>query len=600
MVNELNPLDANAKQESAATITSTLTNSEDSFSTLIQNYFKNINTEGGIVEGTVVDFENGHAIVDVGLKSEGIVDDKELSLDGLKKTLKVGDQISVYIESLEGLDGRINLSRERVLQENSWSEVKEKFKAEDDVEGEIIGRVKGGFIVDINHLTAFLPGSQVDVRPVKDVSHLVGIKQPFKVLKMDELRGNVVVSRRAILETGHQKAVNTILDSIEAGQIMDGVVKNITNYGAFIDLGTIDGLVHIADISWSRISHPSEKLSLGQKVQVKVIKYDSVKRQVSLGIKQLENDPWSKISEGMDKSSKISATVSSVTDYGVFVEITKGIEGLVHISEITWSKSVRELMKEIKPGQKVDVVILEIDRDKHRISLSMKRCEVNPWNDFTTAHKVDDIVTGKIMAKFEYNMSVEISDKVEGLLYYNNLSWSNDGKKLSENYKEGDQVEVKIIELLPEKEKLILGVKQLTDNPFNKITDFIDEENRVTCVVSKIKFDGIEVLIGDSIPSFIKKYELAKDKFDQRTDRFAEGEKIDAKVIKMDQDTQSVILSIKALEIQDEKKAIKEYGSATSGASLGDILGDAFGDLEQKTDNKSQDSKSSDGDKADK
>ena len=580
MVNEQTPLDTNAEQENAVTSTPA---AGESFSDLIQDYFKNINSEGGIVEGTVVGFESNHAIVDVGLKSEGIVDEKELALDGLKETLKVHDKIQVYIESLEGTDGRITLSRERVLQENSWLKVKGKFQESEDVEGEIVGRVKGGFIVDINHLTAFLPGSQVDVRPVKDVSHLVGIKQPFKVLKMDELRGNVVVSRRAILEAGHQKAVDSVLSAIEPGQIMDGVVKNITSYGAFIDLGTIDGLVHIADISWSRISHPSEMLNLGQKVQVKVIKYDPIKRQVSLGIKQLENDPWSKVSEGMDKDAKISATVSSVTDYGVFVEIAKGIEGLVHVSEITWTKSVRDLMKEIKPGQKVDVVILEIDRDKHRISLSMKRCEANPWHDFASSHKVDDVVTGKIVSKFEFNMSLEISDNVEGLLYYNNLSWSSDGKQIAEGYKEGDQIEVKIIELSPDREKLVLGVKQLTESPFSKVEDFVDEENRVTCVVSKIRGDGIEVLIGDSIPVFIKKHELAKDKFDQRTDRFAEGEKIDAKLVKIDKETKNITLSIKALEIQEEKKAIKEYGSATSGASLGDILGDAFGSLGQNS-----------------
>jgi len=580
MVNVENSLENNSEQANAGVQQS----SENSFSDLIKDYFKNLNSEGGIVDGTVVGFENSHAIVDVGLKSEGIVDDKELSLDGLIKTLKVGDNIQVYIESLEGTDGRINLSRERVLQENSWVEVREKFQKEEDVEGEIIGRVKGGFIVDINHLTAFLPGSQVDVRPVKDVSGLVGIKQPFKVLKMDELRGNVVVSRRAILESGHQKAVNSILDSIEPGQIMDGVVKNITNYGAFIDLGTIDGLVHIADISWSRISHPSEKLSLGQKVQVKVIKYDSVKKQVSLGIKQLENDPWSKISEGMDKNTKISATVSSVTDYGVFVEIEKGIEGLVHISEISWSKSVKSILNDIKPGSKVDVVILEIDRDKHRISLSMKRCGDNPWNDFATTNKVDDVVKGKIVAKFDTNVSVEIAENIEGLLYYNNISWSGDGKRIAQDYNVGDEIEVKIIELSPEKERLSLSVKQLTENPYSKITDLIDDESRVTCVVSKVKPEGIEVLIDGSVPSFIKKHDLAKDKFDQRSDRFAEGETIDAKVIKIDKESNNIILSIKALEIHEEKKAIKEYGSATSGASLGDILGDALGDLDKKTD----------------
>lgn len=549
------------------------------FADLLKEYFKDEKKEGSIVEGVIQGFESGNAIVDVGLKSEGLIDPRELSLDGDSQKLKVGDKIKVYIESFEGRNGRVSLSRERVLQEQSWEEIKGKFQDEDVVEGEITGRVKGGFIVEIMHVTAFLPGSQVDVRPVKNVSALVGFKQPFKVLKMDELRGNVVVSRRAILEEGHKKAVDKVLANIEEGQIMDGVVKNITNYGAFIDLGTIDGLIHIADISWSRISHPSEVLSLGQQIKVKVIKYDSEKRQVSLGLKQLEHDPWADIAKKLEGGAKLKGKVSNITDYGIFVELDKGVEGLVHVSEMTWTKGASNPIKEYSPGKEVEVVILEVDRDKHRISLSIKRCRENPWKPFSEANKVGDVVKAKIKLATDYAFVLSFTENIEGVLQYAELSWGVDGRKVADKHKVGDEIEVKILELDVEKEKLTVGVKQLEDNPFDNLEKLVGKDKRVTVLVEEIKPDGIVVLVADTVPVFIKRVDLAKDKGDQRPDRFAVGERIDVKVTRLDSATRKISLSIKALEVAEEKKVIEEYGSTSSGASLGDILGDAFDEV---------------------
>ncbi len=549
---------------------------DNDFSSLLKQSFDTQSREASVVEGIITEVTGTHLIIDVGLKSEGFVDLKELSQEE-QKSYNTGDKIEVFLESYEGSDGSLKLSRQRVLQEKSWEEIKAKYEADEVVEGEITGRVKGGFTVQINNLIAFLPGSQVDVRPIKDLSALTGHLEQFKVLKMDELRGNVVVSRRAILEDSHRKTVDKVLDKIEEGQELEGIVKNITNYGAFIDLGAIDGLVHIADISWSRITHPSEVLSLGQKIKVKIIKYDAEKRQVSLGIKQLENDPWVDISKSLDEGKKLKGKITNITDYGVFVELKKGIEGLVHVSEITWTKSISDPIKDLKSGEEVEVVILEIDRDKHRISLSMKRCNANPWDALIQTHKVGDEIKASIKAATDFGFYLEVAVDIDGLLHFSDLSWSGDAKQEAKKYQVGDELSVKILELDPAKERLSLGLKQLTKDPFGDLTETLNKDDLVTCVVADLKNDGISVNVSDTdVQVFIKKQDLAKDKADQRIDRFAVGEKIDAKVIKLDKEQRKIILSIKALEIQEEKDAIKEYGSVTSGASLGDILGSAL------------------------
>lgn len=561
-------------------------NLDNDFAILLKESFSNQALEGTIIEGIIQEITSTHYIIDVGLKSEGFIDIKELKDDGSKQ-YKVGDKIEIFLESFEGGDGRIRLSRQRVLQEKSWKEIQQKFEKNEIVEGSISGRVKGGFTVEVGHLTAFLPGSQIDVRPIKDISILLGHDEKFKVLKMDELRGNVVVSRRAILEEGHQKAVDEVLSGISEGQILQGTVKNITNYGAFIDLGTIDGLIHIADISWSRITHPSEVLSLGQKIKVKVIKYDPVKKQISLGLKQLEHDPWADLSKSLEQGNKLKGKITNITDYGVFVELQKGIEGLVHVSEMTWAKNNTNLIKNITSGQEIEVVILEIDRDKHRISLSMKRCIENPWDSYAKQHKVGDIVKGKIKSSTDYGFYVGFDNDIDGLLHFSDLVWSGDNKQESEKYKVGDEVEVKILELNTEKERLSVGIKQLSGDPIEQLQKDLSADKRITCVVSEIRGDGINVTVLDNITVFIKKSELAKDKIDQRPDRFAVGEKLDAKVTKIDKENRKINVSVKALEVQEEENAIKEYGSATSGASLGDILGNALDETISDNSNKS-------------
>ena len=547
---------------------------ENDFDQLLKDSFAEQASEGKIVKGIISEITKTHAIIDIGLKSEGFIDVKEIV--GSEEP-KIGDEIEVFIEEYEGRDGRVRLSYERVLQEKSWASVSSTFAEGGILEGEITGRVKGGFIVEIESLTAFLPGSQVDVKPVRDITMLLGHKEQFKVLKMDDLRGNVVVSRRAILEESHQEAINKVLETIEEGQILDGVVKNITNYGAFIDLGTIDGLVHIADISWSRISHPSEMLSLGQNLKVKVIKYDDKKKQVSLGIKQLEHDPWGDISKNIGEGGKLKGKITNITDYGVFVELQKGIEGLVHLSEISWAKGNANQIKNLSLAQEVEVVILEIDRDKHRISLSIKRATDNPWSDFVKDNKVGDTVTGEIKTVTEYCFYVEVAKNVEALLHFSDLVWQGDAKKAAAEYKKGDKVEAQITELTVEKERLCLSVKHLSGNPFKELEKDLAKDKRVTCTVTEVKNDGIIVEILDSISVFIKRTDLSKDKGDQRSDRFAVGERVDAKIVKFEKDSKKLTLSIKALEVEEEKEAIKEYGSTTSGASLGDILGEALG-----------------------
>ena len=551
-------------------------NLDNDFAQLLKESFSKEIKEGQIIEGVIKEITPIYFIIDVGLKSEGFIDTKELNVDGSSSDYKVGDTIEVFLEAFEGRDGRILLSRKRVLQEKSWAEIKAKHDKDETVEGLISGRVKGGFIVNIGHVTAFLPGSQVDMRPVKDISFLLGHEEKFKILKMDDVRGNVVVSRRAILQEGHQQAIDKILENVEEGQVLDGVVKNITNYGAFIDLGTVDGLVHIADISWTRISHPSEVLSLGEKIKVKVIKYDAVKKQISLGIKQLKNDPWADFSEKLKVGNKLKGKITNITDYGLFVELQKGIEGLVHMSEITWAKGVSNPLKDLSAGQEVEVAILEVDESKHRISLSIKRAGESPWDKLQKSFKKGDIVEGKIKTFTDYGFYVEIQENIDGLVHSSDLSWQGNAKQEMAKYKLGDQIKVKIIELDLEKERLALGVKQLADDPFAKAEESIGKDKQITCIVSEIHNDGILVAIFDKLEVFIKRADLAKDKSDQRTDRFAVGEKIDAKVIKIDKEARKISLSIKALEIQDEKNAIKEYGSAVSGASLGDILGGAL------------------------
>lgn len=537
-------------------------------------------SEGSVVKGIIVAIEKDVVIIDVGMKSEGRIPLREFAVNNIPAELRVGDEIEVYLDKIENKNGEAVLSREKALREEAWVKLEKACTDSQRVDGVIFGRVKGGFTVDIQGAVAFLPGSQVDIRPIRDVTPLMHITQPFQILKMDRKRGNIVVSRRAVLEESRVEARNDLLGKITEGQVLDGIVKNITDYGAFIDMGGIDGLLHVTDISWRRISHPTEVLSIGQTIKVMVTKFDQATKRVSLGMKQLESNPWQEAAEKYTVGTKLSGKVTNITDYGAFVEIEPGIEGLVHVSEISWIKKSTHPSKLVSVSQEVNVVVLDIDVSKHRISLGMKQCEENPWVSYATKVKVGDIIEGEIRNITDFGLFVGLEGDIDGLIHHSDLSWAELGDAAIKNYKKGEMIKAKILAIDIEKERISLGVKQLSEEPENKekgeeFTD-VQKGSTITCTVTEIHDDGITVKVSDGVTSFIKKSEIARERPDQRPDRFAVGDRVDVKVVSVDKAGRKVNVSIKALEMDDHKKAISEYGSENSGASLGDILGAAL------------------------
>jgi small subunit ribosomal protein S1 len=548
--------------------------STESFADLFEQSIKVEKVEGSVIKGKVVAIENDIAVIDVGLKTEGRVSLREFAaLDGTID-LKVGDEVDVYLERSDANVGAATVSREKAIRQKAWETLENSCKDGDIVQGTIFGRVKGGFTVDINGVIAFLPGSQVDIRPIKDISPLMNIKQPFQILKMDTKQGNVVVSRRAILEESREGERSEMLSKIKEGMEMDGLVKNITDYGAFVDLGSVDGLLHVTDISWSRISHPSEVLALGQKIRVKIIKFNEETKRISLGMKQLDGNPWAGVAARFPKGKQFKGAVTNLTDYGAFVEIEEGIEGLVHVSEISWTKNNAHPSKRLNIGQEVEVMILDIDEDKHRISLGMKQCEDNPWKAFGDKHPVGTILEGDVKNAVDFGLFIGLEGGVDGLIHVSDLSWEENPEGQLKSYTVGQKVKVKVLGIEPEKERISLGVKQLTEDTRVASTEGLNKGDTVTCIVSDVKDEGIEVTVNDNLKCFIKRGDLARDKIDQRSGRFAIGDKVDAKVISVSGN--NISLSIKALEVEEQKDAIATYGSTDSGASLGDILGAAL------------------------
>ncbi len=553
----------------------------ENFADLFESYVKSgEKNEGSVITGVIVAIENDDIVViDVGLKSEGRIPLKEFSQNGKVPELRVGDEVEVYLEKLENRHGEAIISREKALREESWTKLERACAKGERVDGVIFGRVKGGFTVDIEGAVAFLPGSQVDIRPVRDIGPLMGISQPFLILKMDRKRGNIVVSRRAILEESRVEARNELLGKISEGQILEGIVKNITDYGAFIDMGGIDGLLHVTDISWRRINHPSEVLHIGQNLKVMVTKFDQETKRISLGIKQLEKNPWEGVASKFAVGQRFKGTVTNITDYGAFVELEKGIEGLVHVSEMSWTKKNTHPSKIISSSQEVDVVVLDIDPVKHRISLGMKQCEENPWGQFAGKYPVGTIIEGTIRNITDFGLFIGLDGDIDGLVHHSDISWTETGENVMKEYKKGDTVKAKVLAVDAEKERISLGIKQLSDNTAaGGALDGINKGDVVTCVVTSIAESGIEVKINDSIVAYIKKSDLSRDRQEQRPDRFAVGDRVDAKVTNVDKTAHKVTMSIKALEADEQKRAIEEYGSADSGASLGDILGAALSD----------------------
>jgi len=533
--------------------------------------------EGRVVTGTVVSLENDFAIVDIGLKAEGRVPLKEFAVPGQPAELVVGDEVEVFVDRVENALGEAILSRDKARREESWTELEKALEGDARVNGVIFGRVKGGFTVDLNGAVAFLPGSQVDIRPIRDVTPLMNIEQPFQILKMDRRRGNIVVSRRAILEEDRQEQRTELLGKLKEGDAVDGVVKNITDYGAFVDLGGIDGLLHVTDMSWRRVNHPSEVLGIGETVKVQVVRINPETQRISLGMKQLAEDPWAGIEAKYVVGAKFTGTVTNITDYGAFVELEAGVEGLVHVSEMSWVKKNIHPGKIVSTSQEVEVMVLEVDASKRRISLGLKQCGDNPWDAFADKFPTGTEIEGEVKNITEFGLFIGLEGDVDGMVHLSDIAWDKGGEEAIAEFKKGDTVKAVVLDVDTRKERISLGIKQLGGDPFKDVSSKKRGE-QVTCVVKAVNENGIEVEVGEDtgVTAFIRRSDLARDRNDQRPERFAEGDKVDAMVTGVDKGSRKVNLSIKALEMAEEKAAVEQYGSADSGASLGDILGAAL------------------------
>ena len=543
---------------------------------LAESFSESTSVEGSVVRGTIIAIESDNAIIDVGLKSEGRIPLKEFTAPGQDPELQVGDTVEVYVERMEDKDGQALLSREKARREEAWVILERAFEAQERVTGVIFGRVKGGFTVDLSGATAFLPGSQVDIRPINDVSALMGAPQPFQILKIDRRRGNIVVSRRAVLEESRAEARSELVSNLVEGQILKGVVKNITDYGAFVDLGGVDGLLHVTDIAWRRINHPSEALTVGQTVDVQVIRFNEETQRISLGMKQLQNDPWENAVDEFKTGTRLSGRVTNITDYGAFVELDDGVEGLVHVSEMSWTKKNVHPGKIVSTSQEVEVVVLDIDLTKRRISLGLKQATDNPWAEFETNNKIGNVIEGEINNITEFGLFVGLTEEIDGLVHVSDISWSSSNEEVLEDFNKGDMVEAKILDIDLEKERISLGIKQLTSNPVADAVEKVRKGDAVTCIITAVTEQGLEVRVGDTLSGFIRRGDLARDRSDQRVERFAVGEKVDAVISQIDNKNNKLTLSIKAREMAEEKQAMAEFGSSDSGASLGDILGAAL------------------------
>lgn len=573
-----------------------LTPSREDFAALLDESFQESDQlEGSVVKGKVVAIEKDMAVIDVGLKTEGRVALKEFSGPGRDSTLEVGSEVEVYLERIENALGEAVISRDKARREESWVKLEKAFEDKEKVEGVIFNQVKGGFTVDLDGAVAFLPRSQVDIRPIRDVTPLMNTPQPFEILKMDRRRGNIVVSRRTVLEESRAEQRTEIVGKLEEGQEIDGTVKNITDYGAFVDLGGIDGLLHVTDIAWRRVNHPSEVLTIGETVKVKIIKINHETHRISLGIKQLQEDPWQNIETKYPIDARFNGHVTNITDYGAFVELEPGIEGLIHVSEMSWTKKNVHPGKIVATSQEVDVQVLEVDPVKRRISLGLKQTLNNPWESFAEKYPVGTIVEGEVKNKTEFGLFVGLEGDVDGMVHLSDLDWKRAGEQVIDEFKKGDQVRAQILDVDVDKERISLGIKQLGEDPFAsaKAGEDGSEIRRgsvVTCEILEVKEGGLEVqLAGTDLNAFIKRNELARDRGDQRPDRFAVGEKVDARVTVFDRKARKVSVSIKALEMAEEKEAIAQFGSADSGASLGDILGAALKARENEPEDENKD-----------
>lgn len=550
--------------------------SEDFAALLEESFGEGSPQEGNVVKGTIIAIENDLAVIDVGLKTEGRVPLKEFQTPGVTVTLVPGDVVEVFLDRIENALGEAVLSREKARREESWINLEKSYEANERVEGVIFGRVKGGFTVDLDGAIAFLPGSQVDIRPIRDITPLMNITQPFQILKMDKRRGNIVVSRRSILEEARAEQRQEIVANLKENQVVEGVVKNITDYGAFVDLGGIDGLLHVTDIAWKRVNHPSDILSIGQTVNVQIVRINQETQRISLGMKQLESDPWDGVEAKYPVGIKFTGRVTNIADYGAFVELEEGIEGLVHVSEMSWVKKNIHPGKIVASSQEVEVMVLEVDPNKRRISLGLKQCTDNPWLTFSDQFPKDTLVEGEIKNVTEFGLFIGLDGDVDGMVHMSDLDWNKSGEEAIAEFKKGDVVKAIVLDVDTDKERISLGIKQLSGDPMENAQD-VRRGAVVTCEVTAVKDNGIEVSLADgTIQAFIRRADLSRERSEQRPDRFAVGDKVDARVTQFDRSSRKVSVSVKALEIAEEKEAVAQYGSSDSGASLGDILGAAL------------------------
>jgi small subunit ribosomal protein S1 len=549
----------------------------DDFAALLDESFSEATpAEGSVIKGKVVAIEKDLAVIDVGLKTEGRVPLKEFGATSRSGTVQVGDEVEVYLERIENTMGEAVLSREKARREDSWTRLEQKFNAGEKVEGVIFNRVKGGFTVDLDGAVAFLPGSQVDIRPVKDVTPLMNVPQPFQILKMDRRRGNIVVSRRSVLEETRAEQRSEIVARLEEGQVVDGVVKNITDYGAFIDLGGIDGLLHVTDMAWRRVNHPTEILNVGDTVKVQIVRINQETQRISLGMKQLGADPWDGIEAKYPIQARFKGTVTNIADYGAFVELEPGVEGLIHVSEMSWVKKNVHPGKIVSTSQEVEVQVLEVDPAKRRISLGLKQTQENPWEAFAENQPKGSEIEGVIRNITEFGLFIGLDGGIDGMVHLSDLDWQRPGEEAIKDYNKGDTVRAVVLETDPEKERISLGIKQLGTDPFQSASG-LKKGGTVTCEVIEVKDAGIEVKIKSTdMTAFIRRADLSRDRSEQRPERFSAGDMVDAVVTQVDKSGRKIGLSIKALEIAEEKEAVAQFGSTDSGASLGDILGAAL------------------------
>ena len=563
---------------------------DDDFEALLADSFiSQEQLEGRVVHGTIVEIENDNVVIDVGLKTEGRISLREFSKSG--EEVAVGDAIEVFLERIENALGEAVISRDKARREEAWNHLEVAYDKGEQVEGSIVGRVKGGFTVDLSGAVAFLPGSQVDIRPVRDITPLMSIMQPFQILKMDRRRGNIVVSRRAVLEVTRAVQRTELVSNLAEGQVLDGVVKNITDYGAFVDLGGIDGLLHVTDMAWRRINHPSEALTIGETVKVQVIKVNPETQRISLGMKQLLEDPWDGIKVKYPLNAKFTGRVTNITDYGAFVEMEPGVEGLVHVSEMSWTKKNVHPGKIVSTSQQVEVMVLDVDPERRRVSLGLKQTMDNPWEEFIAAHPVGSVVEGELKNITEFGLFIGLSDELDGMVHMSDIDWDKSGEEAMQSYNKGDAIKAKVLDIDIGKERISLGIKQMSSDPFAEAKT-LKRGSVVTCTVAAILDRGIEVEVGDGLRGFIRRADLSRDRSEQKPERFAVGDKLDAQITSVEKNTRRLALSVKAREIKEEKEAVQQYGSSDSGASLGDILGPAMGRARELADVDDEDDES--------